>query len=200
MVIASASRREALVRELERLQTADEEPFQARLTLVNEAETLATFMHDGLPDAELFETHVGSLAKDLCGRYGRVRAYGEMVGRLWAERAYSAAIELEMLWNDLVDSVGFDLYCGYPIDVLSEDFQTRRCVHCWPRTAGWFPRSRTPSTPRCGVRWMKCSATIPMGCGPQRTKSFIPWRPRSRALKGRFYGCAARFRGTPTKF
>jgi len=123
IVIASDSRREAIVRELERLQTAGEAPFQARLMLIDDAEALATFMHDGMPDAELFEAHVGSLAKDLHGQYGRVRAYGEMVGRLWIERAYSAAIELEVLWNDLLDSVGFDLYCGYPIDVLSEDFQ-----------------------------------------------------------------------------
>lgn len=123
LVIASAGRREAIAREFERLQTAGQEPLQARLMLLDDVETLATFMREGRPDAELFAARLGSLAKEMCGRYGRLRAYGEMVGRLWTEQAFTAAIELEMLWNDLLEAVDFDLYCGYPIDVLSEDFQ-----------------------------------------------------------------------------
>ena len=51
-----------------------------------------------------------------------------MVGVLWSQKSFTAAIALEALWNTLIDSIGFDIFCGYPIDVLSEDFQLA-CVH-----------------------------------------------------------------------
>ncbi len=122
-MIASDSRREAIVAEIERLEERGQARYDQRLIVLDDARALATFMRHGWPDAELFERNVGNLIKGLSGRYGGLRAYGEMVGRLWSAGAFTAAIELERLWNDLLVSVDFDLYCGYPIDVLSEDFQ-----------------------------------------------------------------------------
>lgn len=123
IVIASESRREAIVDEIARLAKHGQACFDERLVLLDDVVTLATFMRHGSPDADLFEATIGKLVRSLAGPYGRVRAYGEMVGHLWAQRSFMAAIEVERLWNHLLESVDFELYCSYPIDVLSADFQ-----------------------------------------------------------------------------
>ncbi|HLY03872.1 MAG TPA: MEDS domain-containing protein [Candidatus Cybelea sp.] len=119
LVIASPARRESIGREL-----ASE-----RVVYLDDKETLAKFLgSDGRPDPTLFDACVGALARELAEKYGGFRAYGEMVGVLWSQRSFTAAIALEGLWNALIASVGFDLFCGYPIDVLGEEFQLA-CVH-----------------------------------------------------------------------
>jgi hypothetical protein len=42
-----------------------------------------------------------------------VRAYGEMVDVLWKDGREDAAIQLELLWNNLASQYGFALLCGY---------------------------------------------------------------------------------------
>ena len=47
---------------------------------------------------------------------------------------FTAAIRLEELWNALLSARDFELFCAYPIDVLSGDFQTAEvdavmCAH-----------------------------------------------------------------------
>lgn len=119
LVIASPARRESIRREL-----ASE-----RVVFLDDKETLATFLgSNGQPDPALFDARVGAVARELSEKYGGFRAYGEMVGVLWSQQSFTAAIALEGLWNALIASAGFDLFCGYPIDVLSEDFQLA-CVH-----------------------------------------------------------------------
>src|SRR4029434_1895112 len=45
----------------------------------------------------------------------RVRVFGEMVALLWAEGNMDAALQLEMLCNDLVTLHPFSLLCAYPL-------------------------------------------------------------------------------------
>jgi hypothetical protein len=52
-----------------------------------------------------------------------LRAYGEMVGVLWTAGRFSAAIQLEQFWNKLLAAKGFNLFCGYPIDIFGRGFQ-----------------------------------------------------------------------------
>jgi len=47
---------------------------------------------------------------------------GEMVGVLWSGGQYSAAILLEEYWNRFMRSHEFKLFCGYPIDIFTDDF------------------------------------------------------------------------------
>jgi hypothetical protein len=46
-----------------------------------------------------------------------------MVGVLWKAGHFSAAVRLEELWNDLLQSSDVSLFCAYPIDVFSPEFQ-----------------------------------------------------------------------------
>lgn len=95
-----------------------------QLIFLDAEATLARFMVDGHPDADLFEQSVGVAIRQAAERAGAhgVRAFGEMVGVLWASQQYPAAIRLEQLWHKLMKSVDFSLFCGYPIDIFSNQF------------------------------------------------------------------------------
>jgi anti-sigma regulatory factor (Ser/Thr protein kinase) len=88
---------------------------QARGTLVvlDAAETLAHLIRDGEIDPEAFQRVVGTLLRDLAAGGRAVRAHGEMVDLLWQSGNVDAAIELEKLWNELLQELGFSLLCGY---------------------------------------------------------------------------------------
>jgi hypothetical protein len=119
VVIAGPERREAISRGL----------LPGRVVCLDDKETLAGFLDsDGQPNPERFDASCGAVARELHAKYGRLRGYGELVGVLWSQKAFAAAIALEALWNTLIHSIGFDIFCGYPIDVLSEDFQLA-CMH-----------------------------------------------------------------------
>jgi hypothetical protein len=79
---------------------------------------------NGHPDADRFDRVVGEKVRAAVERsagYG-LRAYGDMVGVLWAERQFPAAIRLEQLWNKLRKTVPFSLFCAYPVDVFGGQF------------------------------------------------------------------------------
>ena len=86
--------------------------------------TLSSFMVQGRPDWERFETTIANAAAAVHIRPGhKIRAYGEMVGLLWTDGQYSAAISLENHWNRMLDRLQAALFCAYPIDVFGREFQ-----------------------------------------------------------------------------
>ena len=84
--------------------------------LLDARETLELFMVDGSPDPFRFHTQVARLVTE-AGR--PVRAFGEMVALLWDDGNVAGAIELEGLWNDLLQHQRFTLLCGYPTTTLT---------------------------------------------------------------------------------
>ncbi len=86
---------------------------------VDAAELLATFLIGREPDRARFFATVGSLieassrAASAAGGATAVRAYGEMVDLLWAERNASGAVRLEELWNELGERQRVTLLCAY---------------------------------------------------------------------------------------
>jgi hypothetical protein len=126
LIIAGADHVEAFAAELESLgfdlqQLARE----GRMIVLDAAETLHRLMLRGLPDADRFNAMLEGPLAELCAisDAGRFRAYGEMVGLLWAAGSVTAALELEDLWNGALASGSFSLFCGYPIDVFGKEFQ-----------------------------------------------------------------------------
>jgi hypothetical protein len=76
--------------------------------------TLARFMRNDWPDDANFNDVVGEV---LCrARSGgrKVRAFGEMVAILWARGHAVATVRLEFLWNQLLRTEKFPLFCAYP--------------------------------------------------------------------------------------
>ena len=100
---------------------------QDQLVILDAHETLAEFMMEGQPSARLFDECVGRAVRELRARTpnGVLRAYGEMVGVLWSNSQFSAAMALEEMWNDLLQETKFSLFCSYPIDVFDKSFH--RC-------------------------------------------------------------------------
>ncbi|HMG12037.1 MAG TPA: GAF domain-containing protein, partial [Gemmatimonadaceae bacterium] len=87
----------------------------ARLTFLDARQTLALFMRDNEPDADLFDASIGGvLARVQAMHAGApIRAYGEMVDLLWRDGKAQAALKLEGLWNDLGRRCTFSLFCAY---------------------------------------------------------------------------------------
>lgn len=78
------------------------------------AATLERFMVDGKPDPLRFRAVVAGLLARAGINSRRVRAFGEMVGILWARGQSDATIRLEQLWHELYRSANFSLLCAYP--------------------------------------------------------------------------------------
>jgi hypothetical protein len=110
---------------------------RARQLVVLDAEaSLDGFMRDGAPDWRRFEQVIGGTIRGLrrAKPNAGLRAYGEMVGILWAAGQVDAAVQLEKFWNVLMADDGLTLFCGYPIDMFADDVQVDRlhdvlCAH-----------------------------------------------------------------------
>jgi anti-sigma regulatory factor (Ser/Thr protein kinase) len=83
------------------------------LLWLDAAQTLSSVMDAGVLDRPAIRRVVGDIVQR--GREtGRpVRAYGEMVSLLWDAGDVATAIELEKLWDELSQELGFGLWCGY---------------------------------------------------------------------------------------
>ena len=120
VVIATAEHRHGLeARLLAGGLDLDDARARGQYLALDAAETLARFMVDGRPDAELFLATVGRTIEHVTTGGRRVRAFGEMVALLAANGEYEAAIRLEQLWNDLRAMYSFSLLCAYPLEILS---------------------------------------------------------------------------------
>lgn len=121
IVVATRVHRNAIHRKL-RAQGCNVELARGRgqYVALDAAETLAKFMVDGVPDAQLFHEVIGKLVAEVA-RDHRLRAFGEMVALLWAQDNREAAIRLEELWNDLGKAHSFALLCAYPMHGFGSD-------------------------------------------------------------------------------
>lgn len=125
VVVAAPANTAAILREFQPLGIDTQPAIAAlELILIDAEELLDQFMVGGYPDAGRFDDTVGDLVRSIHRDGGTLRAYGEMVGLLWSRGEYPAAIRLEQLWNNLRKETAFGLYCGYPIDIFGEHFES----------------------------------------------------------------------------
>jgi hypothetical protein len=117
--------RGSIVRQLTNERTYSRAVLEGRLVFLDAEATLNRFMLDGEPDQARFQRVIGDALSGVRSRavHGGIRAYGEMVGVLWKAGELSAAVRLEQLWNELLKASDVSLYCAYPIDVFSSEFQ-----------------------------------------------------------------------------
>src|SRR6185295_5616074 len=117
IVVATESHRKGLD-ELLRANGVDVDGARSvgRYLVLDAADTLAQFMVDGTPEPERFHQVVGKVIAGMTSGTSRVRAFGEMVGVLWAQGNHAGAIRVEELWNELQRVHSFSLFCAYPIN------------------------------------------------------------------------------------
>lgn len=125
IVVATPEHRDAIVAALGSSRSR-RDLLARRLVLLDAATTLEQIMIDGEPDWQRFEAVVGGTVRGLrrAKPGAGLRAYGEMVGLLWAAGNVDAAIKLEEFWNVLLGSAEFTLYCAYSADVFADHLQT----------------------------------------------------------------------------
>jgi hypothetical protein len=96
-----------------------------RLSFFDAHETLIHFMVDGLPDRARFLASVGELilaAKQSARNESRgLTVFGEMVAILWEQGNKTGALQLEALWNDLLNDRAFHLHCAYPRSLFADE-------------------------------------------------------------------------------
>ncbi len=122
VVVARAARADELRRRLRgaAIDAADAEA-RGQLVVLDAELTLAQLMMNGVPDPRTFRQMLGNLLEGLSSRYGRVRAFGEMVDVLWQSADRCGAEKLEALWNEVLQEQRVALFCAYRMDPLRED-------------------------------------------------------------------------------
>jgi DNA-binding NarL/FixJ family response regulator len=118
IVLATERHREALLAALQAsgldMSAAIE---QGRYVALDPAESLSSFMVDGLPDPVRFRKAAVDLivktSESVGGDTNRIAACGECAAMLWQEGNAEAAIRLEHLWDEIGRSYGMQIFCGY---------------------------------------------------------------------------------------
>ncbi|MFM6850080.1 MAG: MEDS domain-containing protein [Terrabacter sp.] len=75
---------------------------------------LQEIMVDGRVDPQRFLARAGEVITQASSAGVPIRAFGEMVSQLWQNGMVEAAIELELMWNQLLREHDFTLLCAYP--------------------------------------------------------------------------------------
>jgi len=92
---------------------------EGRYIRLDARRTLDRFMLRGRPDRRRFweevELMVQRAKATLRPGSTTISAFGEMVAILWAEGNHEAAIELEHLWNEVIERHKIHLRCAYPV-------------------------------------------------------------------------------------
>ncbi len=137
LVVATESHLKSLLQRLQahgvKVATAIE---QGRYIPLDAAETLSTFMVNGLPDPVRFLKVVSDLiataAKAAKVGRPRVAACGECAPLLWAQGRAEAAIQLEHLWDEIAKKYDVDILCGYVLNDSQREHEShifeRICV------------------------------------------------------------------------
>jgi hypothetical protein len=124
IVVATPAHRRRLARSL-RARGLDFEVAreQGRYITFDAATTLARFLvHDRIDRAAfggVVSEMIGHMTRSADGHRPRVSAFGEMVALLWAKGLTDAAIALEEVWNELLDTHEFSLCCAYPMSLFT---------------------------------------------------------------------------------
>lgn len=92
---------------------------QGRYIVLDADACLAKLTRGGRLDPSAFAESVVSIVDRahaaVQGKSSRVAVFGEMVALLWRQGNGEAALELERLWNKLLETRPLSLYCGYPL-------------------------------------------------------------------------------------
>lgn len=94
-----------------------------RLITLTVEEALQAFLINEWPDEILFKHLVSGLLAKARHKGRKVRAFGEIVAKLWAQGLCGATVQLEHLWHQLCKAEGLSLFCAYPRSGFTQDVQ-----------------------------------------------------------------------------
>ncbi len=95
---------------------------EKQLIVMDAEEILAQLLINNNIEKDVFKRTLDPvIERSTQGPYSKVRVYGEVVDLLWKKGNLPAAIQLEGLWNDLMKTRSFSLFCSYTMDGLDKD-------------------------------------------------------------------------------
>src|SRR5262249_40320301 len=112
---------------------------EGRYIALDAAETLATFMSDGMPDTAKFTETVTPVLSRAAWGGGRVGVFGGMVALLWGQGDEAGAIRVEGLWNDVGRTRPLCLFCAYPMKCFGGAAQEAGFSHVCGRHSRVIP-------------------------------------------------------------
>jgi hypothetical protein len=120
IVVATAAHRLSISERLERagIDLAAARRAGSYLEL-DAGETMRGFLIGDWPDPGSFWRVISPLIQQAARRGEPVRIFGEMVALLWDAGLAEAAVEVEVLWNELGRQHSFSLLCAYPAESVS---------------------------------------------------------------------------------
>jgi len=152
LAIATLEHCHAFARELRQEPGYQAAVGAGRLVFLDAELVLAASRVNGALVLERVEDAIISAIQRLRERVGggRIRAFGELVGILWAAGQLDAALRLEHYWNQLLRCYSFGLFCGYPIDrfdptVPPQAVDAVLCAHTHVVTPTPRPHSQAPA-------------------------------------------------------
>jgi hypothetical protein len=83
------------------------------------SEAIRSFMVADWPDPAGFWLVISPLLRQAATAGRPVRVFGEMVSLLWGDGLVEAAIEVEVMWNEVACQYPFSLLCAYPAQPVS---------------------------------------------------------------------------------
>lgn len=119
VVFARPALRQAVISKMDALGL-DVQTFksQGQIRFFDAEFLLSSFLIEGELESSAFQEFIGYPIQVAQLKFGRVRAFGEMVNVLWKKGEYDTAMQLEDLWNDLSKQLEFSLLCSYSLDNL----------------------------------------------------------------------------------
>lgn len=121
IVVATSAHRDLLRKRLRASRPGFDAAIQSgQYVEIEAAELLSKIMVGDAPDARRFRESVGRLVADARSRRLEIRVYGEMVSLLCEQGDRTAAIRLEVLWNELMREESLSLLCSYSMRAFHE--------------------------------------------------------------------------------
>jgi len=132
IVVATESHRKSLLQSLREngvdiVAAVDE----GRYVSLDVADTLSTFMVNGLPDPARFRTVVDNLvvaaARASRRDSPRVAVCGECAAALWEQGNADAAVEVELLCDEIARRCDIDVLCGFVLNSFQREQESQIC-------------------------------------------------------------------------
>jgi hypothetical protein len=141
ILIVTEAHRQAIKRYLRSDGNVEALEASGKLSFLDTAELMNTFMVDGMPDPTLFKAGIKTLIERARrdGRTGRnrdVRLFGEMVNLLWPTNS-AAAERLEELWNEMVEEISVAIFHAYSIDGSGREQLSESLIKAHSHTIDW---------------------------------------------------------------
>jgi hypothetical protein len=104
---------------------------RGQLTVVDADDLLPGVMRNAMPDSSVFLGLAGDVIAQAraCGRYRKVRWWGEMVNVLWERGNVAASMNLEDLFDQLAKKHDIAIFCSFLMDNFNGDVH----AHMLPR-------------------------------------------------------------------